>query len=142
MDIAELMRERPDSWGLRGDPHLWDEMERTLEAVPLPEDRSALERLLQRCFEKHAGISLAFEGEHFVPRFDTGGMSSGQVLPAFWQTVPHANPIFYIVDGFRYGFLRISDTPLWLSAGVLVAVCAILGLIAWHEIRSGLRLKQ
>ena len=85
MDIFELMRERPDTWALRGDPHLWDEMERSLGAVPLPGDRSALERLLQECFEKQAGISLSFEGEHFVSRFDTGGMSSGQVLPAFWR---------------------------------------------------------
>ena len=67
---------------------------------------------------------------------------SVEVLPSFWQGVTHANPIFYIVDGFRYGFLGISDTPLLLSSAVLLAVCAVLGLVAWYEIRSGLRLKQ
>lgn len=87
MHIAELMRERPDTWGLRGDPHLWDEMERSFMSVPLPEDRAGLERLMQQCFEDNAGIPLEYEGEHFVPRFDTVGMSSGHVSPAFWRTI-------------------------------------------------------
>lgn len=80
------MRERPEAWGLRGDPHLWDEMEQGLRGVTIPGDRSALERLLQQCFEKHSGAPLTSEGEHFLQRFDTGGMSSGYVLPAFWRT--------------------------------------------------------
>jgi ABC-2 type transport system permease protein len=91
----------------------------------------------------------SIDGINIIPTFVLtplvylGGIFySVEVLPPFWQGVTHANPIFYIVDGFRYGFLGISDTPLLLSSGVLLAVCAVLGLIAWYEIRSGLRLKQ
>lgn len=42
---------------------------------------------MQRCFEDNAGIPLKYEGEHFVPRFDTGGMSSGYISPEFWRTI-------------------------------------------------------
>ncbi|MCW5713258.1 MAG: ABC transporter permease [Bauldia sp.] len=91
----------------------------------------------------------SIDGINIIPTFVLtplvylGGIFySVEALPSFWQGVTHANPIFYIVDGFRYGFLGISDTPLLLSGGVLLAVSAVLGLIAWYEIRSGLRLKQ
>lgn len=91
----------------------------------------------------------SIDGINIVPTFVLtplvylgGVFYSVEVLPSFWQGVTHANPIFFVVDGFRYGFLGISDTPILLSTGVLLAGCAILATIAWYEIRSGLRLKQ
>lgn len=86
MHIAELMRERPDTWGLRGDPHLWDEMEQSLVASPIPNDRAVLEQVLKECFERSAGVPLESQDAHFIPRFDIGGMSSGYVSPEFWRT--------------------------------------------------------
>lgn len=86
MQIAELMRDRPHSWGLRGDPFLWDEMERLLAGVAVPEDRSALHQLLKESFERLAGVPLASQDAQFVSRYAAGGLSSGEVSPCFWRT--------------------------------------------------------
>jgi ABC-2 type transport system permease protein len=40
-------------------------------------------------------------------------------LPPFWQTVSHLNPIFYMIDGFRYGFFGVSDASPWLSLSIV-----------------------
>lgn len=91
----------------------------------------------------------SIDGINIIPTFVLtplvylgGVFYSIDVLPAFWQPIALANPIFYIVDGVRYGFLGISDTPLWVSSAVLLALCAVLGFLSWYEIRAGLRLKQ
>jgi len=50
-------------------------------------------------------------------------------LPPLWQKVSHANPFFFMIDGFRYGFFGQSDTSPWLSLAVvgfcLVALAAL-----------------
>ncbi|MCK0512010.1 ABC transporter permease [Aromatoleum buckelii] len=46
-------------------------------------------------------------------------------LPQLWQDVSHANPFFFMIDGFRYGFFGQSDVSPWLSLGV-VSVCLML----------------
>ena len=48
-----------------------------------------------------------------------GVFYSIKMLPPFWQSVAKFNPILYMVDGFRYGFLGTSDMPLLLS-GIIV----------------------
>ena len=51
--------------------------------------------------------------------------------PAF-QAVSHANPFFYVISGFRAGFLGVSDSPLWVGGlGLLVLnVVAVGGLLS------------
>ncbi len=63
-------------------------------------------------------------------------------LPQFAQYVTYVNPIFYLINGFRYGFLGIADIPLWISFAVLGGMIAILVGINWYLIRTGLGLKQ
>lgn len=50
-------------------------------------------------------------------------------LPAFWQGLSRYNPVFYLIDGFRYGFFGVSDVPplesLTVVAGCLVLVSAL-----------------
>ena len=46
-------------------------------------------------------------------------------LPKLWQDISHANPFFYMIDGFRYGFFGQSDVSPWLSLSV-VGVCFVL----------------
>lgn len=87
MGIDELMEERPTSWGLRGDAHLWDEIMQSLRGAPIPDDRCALEQLLVAAFRQTAGIPLDSNDPHFISRFSSGGMSSGYVSPSFWRTV-------------------------------------------------------
>jgi ABC-2 type transport system permease protein len=63
-------------------------------------------------------------------------------LPQAAQYVTYINPIFYLINGFRYGFLGIADIPLSISLLVLTAMVALLVGINWYLIRKGLGLKQ
>ena len=54
----------------------------------------------------------AFQNFVIVPlTFLSGVFYSVHSLPPFWLAVSHANPFFYMIDGFRYGFFGNSDVP-------------------------------
>ena len=62
-------------------------------------------------------------------------------LPAFWRELSHANPFFYMVDGFRYGFFGASDVAPALSLAVVgAAFVAVSGLVLWL-LKSGYKLR-
>lgn len=67
---------------------------------------------------------------------------SVHVLPAWAQGFMYANPLFYLVNGFRYGFLGITDIPLSIAIAALLAMITILVAINWYFIRTGLGLRQ
>lgn len=70
-----------------------------------------------------------------------GTFYSVDVLPPFWQTVSHFNPVLYLVSGFRWSFFEVSDVdPLisLLMIGVFLAIC--LGFLAW-VFRTGYKLR-
>jgi ABC-2 type transport system permease protein len=67
---------------------------------------------------------------------------SVHVLPAWAQSFIYINPLFYLINGFRYGFLGIADIPLSLSVGVLLVMVAVLVGINWYFIKTGLGLRQ
>jgi ABC-2 type transport system permease protein len=62
-------------------------------------------------------------------------------LPEPWHTISHFNPIFYLLNAVRYGFLGTSDVSVVLSLGVTGAMAA--GMVAWSSwlFRTGHRLK-
>lgn len=62
------------------------------------------------------------------------------LAPAF-QAVSHFNPFFYIISGFRFGFLGVADSPIMLGAGLLLAINLALGTICYVLLRSGWKLK-
>jgi len=69
----------------------------------------------------------AFQNFFIMPlTFLSGVFYSIHSLPPFWQQVSHFNPIFYMIDGFRYGFFGVSDvsplTSLVVVAGCFVAL--------------------
>ena len=63
-----------------------------------------------------------------------------QLAPAF-RAVSHANPFFYVISGFRYGFLGTSDSPLIVGAVGLLVLNLIMWLICWSLLRSGWKIK-
>jgi ABC-2 type transport system permease protein len=63
-------------------------------------------------------------------------------LPAAFQTVSLFNPFFYIIDGFRYGFLGVSDGPVVQGALILLALNAILAALAYWLLATGWRIKS
>lgn len=63
-------------------------------------------------------------------------------LPSWWQAITYSNPLFYLVNGFRYGFLGITDVKLMYSVGILLGLIALLVATNWYLIRKGLGLRQ
>ena len=59
------------------------------------------------------------------------------LLPEFWQGVSHANPILYMVNAFRYGFLGISDINLWVSYLICIGFIVVLYLFSLYLLRTG-----
>jgi ABC-2 type transport system permease protein len=64
-----------------------------------------------------------------------------QLAPSF-QAVSHANPFFYVISGFRFGFLGISDSPIVVGAAVLLILNIVLWAICYTLIRRGWKIKQ
>ena len=64
-----------------------------------------------------------------------------QLSPAF-QAVSHANPVFYIISGFRHGFLGVTDSPLLLGALLLGAINLTLFAICYALLKSGWKIKN
>jgi ABC-2 type transport system permease protein len=62
-------------------------------------------------------------------------------LPAPWHEISHANPIFYLLNAVRYGFLGTSDVSFVLALGVTGALAAV--MVAWSSwlFQTGHRLK-
>lgn len=63
------------------------------------------------------------------------------LLPPFWQAVSKLNPIVYMISGFRYGFLGITDVSLAYTIGVLVVFIAVFYAWAWYLIERGTGLR-
>ncbi|MBD2781874.1 ABC transporter permease [Xenorhabdus szentirmaii] len=59
------------------------------------------------------------------------------LLPTFWQIVSKLNPIVYMVSGFRYGFLGISDVSLAMTLGMLSIFILGFYWLSWYLIESG-----
>ena len=64
-----------------------------------------------------------------------------QLSPTF-QAVSHANPFFYVISGFRAGFLGNSDSPLLIGGVVLLAINVALWAICYALLRSGWKIKN
>jgi ABC-2 type transport system permease protein len=78
-------------------------------------------------------LPLAFLGGVFY---------SVDLLPEPWQTVSRLNPLFYMINGLRYGFLGVSDvSPLGSAAVVLVSFAVLLG-VTGALLRSGYNLRS
>lgn len=64
------------------------------------------------------------------------------LLPGFWQQVAALNPVVYMVNAFRYGFLGVSDISLWLAFAVMLAFIIVLFSYAMHLINRGTGLRS
>ncbi len=70
-----------------------------------------------------------------------GVFYSVDLLPSPWNEISHVNPIFFLINAVRYGFLGTSDVPIGVALGVTAALA--LACVAWSVtmFRSGRRLK-
>lgn len=73
--------------------------------------------------------------------FLSGTFYSIERLPTAMQVITHANPVFYLIDGVRYGVIGQSDSSPWL--GLVVCTLSTVGVMAlcWYWLRTGYRMK-
>ncbi len=71
-----------------------------------------------------------------------GVFYSVSLLPDFWQKVSQFNPIVYMISGFRYGFLGISDVPLYYTFSVLSIFIIVLYGWAYYLVDKGIGLRS
>ena len=84
----------------------------------------------------------AFQNFIIVPlTFLSGVFYSIQTLPPIWQTLSHANPFFYMIDGFRYGFFGLSDVPPERSLLIVAAFAVALTALALALLARGWKLR-
>jgi len=62
-------------------------------------------------------------------------------LPPFWQRVSHFNPVFYMIDGFRFGFFGVSDVSPATSFAVVAVSFLVVALTTLSLLRSGYKLR-
>jgi len=84
----------------------------------------------------------AFQNFVIMPlTFLSGVFYSIHSLPQFWQRLSHANPFFYMIDGFRYGFFGVSDFAPLASLAVVGASFIAVSLATLLLLKSGYRLR-
>jgi ABC-2 type transport system permease protein len=85
----------------------------------------------------------AFQNFFIMPlTFLSGVFYSVHSLPAVWQAFSRANPFFYLIDGFRYGFFGVSDVSPAISLGVLGVSLALISAGALRMLASGYKLRH
>jgi ABC-2 type transport system permease protein len=84
----------------------------------------------------------AFQNFIIMPlTFLSGVFYSIHSLPPFWQAASHVNPFFYMIDGFRYGFLGLSDVPPAMSLAIVGGCCLALMAFTLTLLHRGWRLR-
>lgn len=74
--------------------------------------------------------------------FLSGTFYSAQQLPGIWNTLVHYNPFFYMIDGFRYGFIGHADGSLLAGIAALVIINVVLGALSFWMLRTGYKIKS
>jgi len=97
----------------------------------------------------NAMFARSFDDISIVPTFVLTPMTylggvfySISMLPEFWQTVSMVNPILYMVNAFRYGFLGVSDIALVPALSLTVGFIVLLYLWASYLLNKGVGLKN
>lgn len=73
--------------------------------------------------------------------FLSGTFYSVQSLPPVLNQITHLNPIFYLIDGVRYGIIGVSDSSPVLGLAVCSSATLAVSLLAWWMLKTGYRLK-
>jgi ABC-2 type transport system permease protein len=85
----------------------------------------------------------AFQNFIIVPlTFLSGVFYSIHSLPPFWQALSHANPFFYMIDGFRYGFFGVSDISPYVSFAIVAAAAVALAALTLALLARGWKLRN
>ena len=72
----------------------------------------------------------------------SGTFYSVEKLAPSFRMVSHFNPIFYVISGFRSGFLGVADSPVLFGAGLLLVLNIVMGVCCYLLLRSGWKIKN
>lgn len=96
----------------------------------------------------NAIFAQSFDDISIVPTFILmpmtylGGMFySIEILPKFWQTASQFNPIYYMVDSFRLGFLGTSTSDFATSLSILMLMIVVLTMVSFYLLKKGVNIK-
>jgi ABC-2 type transport system permease protein len=67
--------------------------------------------------------------------------SADQLSPTF-RAISHANPFFYVISGFRHGFLSEADSPIYVGATLLALINIVLFAACYLLLKSGWKIKN
>jgi len=114
----------------------------SVTALSLAAFVAALAGFITALYAKSFDQVALIQGSILTTLMYVGGVfTSVSTLPDWAQTLSLANPMFYLVDAFRYGFLGVSDAPVGVTLSMLAAVGILLFLTAMKLMtgRSGIR---
>ncbi|NCO03402.1 MAG: ABC transporter permease [Alphaproteobacteria bacterium] len=74
--------------------------------------------------------------------FLSGTFYSVSQLPPFWDKLAHYNPFFYMIDGFRFGFIGHADGNVMIGLVLLIVVNIALSALALQMLRTGYKIKS
>lgn len=66
-----------------------------------------------------------------------GVFYSISLLPEVWQNISRANPVVYMISGFRYGFLGVADSNVVVGLGMLVLFSVLLFTLTLYLLKKG-----
>jgi len=72
----------------------------------------------------------------------SGTFYSVDSLHAGFQAISHANPFFYVISGFRFGFIGLSDSPILVGAVALLILNAVLAAVSYALLDKGWKIKS
>lgn len=102
----------------------------------------ALGGLLNAIFAKKFDDISIFPTFFLTPMIYLGGVFySVDNLPSFWRILSKANPVLYMVNGFRYGFFGFSDVNVLISFLILAAFAVALSLVNFILLEKGTGMK-
>lgn len=73
--------------------------------------------------------------------FLSGTFYQVEHLPPVFQAISHANPFFYLIDGFRYGMTGHAESNLWIGVAMTLALNLVLFRLCWLMLKTGYRIK-
>lgn len=83
--IASIFKQRPSQFGLRGDPHLWSDLEAYFAGKPVPANEEELVAQLHSTIRLLVDWSPESGKDHTVQAYNAGGMSGGMLSADFWE---------------------------------------------------------
>nr|CAA6817560.1 MAG: ABC-type multidrug transport system, permease component [uncultured Thiotrichaceae bacterium] len=97
----------------------------------------------------NAVFAKSFDDIAIVPTFVLtpltylgGVFYSITMLSDFWQNLSMLNPVLYMVNGFRYGILGVSDIPIAVSYGIIIVFIIALGTLSMSLLNRGVGIRS